>query len=161
MIESISVSLAKKIQRSYPPASVEIMAYEIARKINFWAIIVLTVLVSWRVGDMWGSILSMCSFALVRYWSGGKHFNLTLCTIVSVALFVITPLIPITQILILLIGAVTLLVFFFKTNSHRRIYSCVFIVIAASIDSSILILTFCAQAILLLWREDNTNEKNS
>ncbi|MFD1885564.1 accessory gene regulator B family protein [Paenibacillus wenxiniae] len=161
MIESLSLSLAKRIQRSYPPANVEIMAYEIGRKLNFWAIVILTITIAWIFGDVVGSILSMISFALIRHWSGGKHFKLTLCTIVSVALFVITPLVSITQTLIFLIGAVTLLVFFFKTDNNRRIYCCVLIIIAVSIGSSTLILTFCAQAFLLLWREDNTNEKNS
>lgn len=163
MIESVSLSLAKRIQRSYPPANVEIMAYEIGRKLNFWAIVILTITIAWIFGDVVGSILSMTSFALIRYWSGGKHFQLTLCTIVSVALFIIAPLVPISRLMLIFFSILTAVIFLFKTTKRKRMYCCGLILIAACLMSSTLLLTFFAQAILLLWREDdyNTYEKIS
>lgn len=155
MIELISKRMAQVIHSHYPESDIEITAYELGHKINFWSIIILTFLLSFTFGNWYASIISMISFALLRLWSGGKHFSLTTCTIICTTVFVLAPIIPMTPFLAVIAYVIIIPAFLFNTSIKSRIHCWLFILFSLICVSPIFYLPLLLQAALLPWKEDS------
>ncbi|WP_185897397.1 accessory gene regulator B family protein [Paenibacillus zeisoli] len=87
----MSKHLSSRIKQSDPegPVSLEVLEYELGIRLNFLSTVLLTVLAGWITGNLREASLAMLSFLMVRRFSGGVHMkSLTLCAIVSAAIFV-------------------------------------------------------------------------
>ncbi|PZT54108.1 accessory gene regulator B family protein [Paenibacillus silvae] len=152
MIETISRKYAMSIKRAYPPADADVIAYEVGRKLNFRATIVLTLLVSWFTGHLIDAIIAMCTFAFARRITGGLHFNLTMCTIVSVVLFSTAPVIPISTGAVVILS-ILLSIFYILLNADLSRWSIVIVCIANLNILSVEIVFVLAAQILLVWMQ--------
>lgn len=151
MIETISKRLALSIKTAYPKADSEIIEFEIGRKINHYSIIVGTMIIGFLSGHFFSSIIGMILFAFARKLTGGIHFNLTVCTIVSVGLFSIIPVIHISTSLVVILSILTSIFYMiFSTNKDKAWLISVVSIANISMVSSTVVLALLAQLILLL-----------
>lgn len=104
MIEMVSRKFAMSVKRAYPPANEEVIAYEVGRQLNFYSIVILTIGISLLSGHLIGSVAAMCTFAFARKITGGLHLKLTPCTIVSVSLFTVAPVIPMSTFCVVILS---------------------------------------------------------
>ncbi|MDM5278778.1 accessory gene regulator B family protein [Paenibacillus silvae] len=152
MIETISKKYAMSIKRAYPPADAEVIAYEVGRKLNFRVTIALTLLVSWFTGHLIGAIIAMCTFAFARRITGGLHLNLTMCTIVSVALFSTAPVIPMSTGAVVILS-ILLSIFYILLSADLSRWSIVIVCLANLNILSVEVVFVLAAQILLVWMQ--------
>ncbi|OMF09538.1 hypothetical protein BK129_01395 [Paenibacillus amylolyticus] len=150
MIETISRKYAMSIKRAYPPADAEVIAYEVGRKLNFRSTIIITLILSWFTGHLIGSIIAMSTFAFARKITGGLHLNLTMCTIVSVALFSTAPVIPMSTFAVVILS-ILLSIFYMMINADLSRWSIVIVCLANISILSVEVVFVLAAQILLVW----------
>ncbi|WP_017688020.1 accessory gene regulator B family protein [Paenibacillus sp. PAMC 26794] len=150
MIELVSRKFAMSVKRAYPPANEEVIAYEVGRQLNLYSIVILTIVFSLLIGQLIGSIVAMCTFAFARKITGGLHLKLTLCTIVTVSLFIIAPVIPMSTFSVVILSV---LVSFFYMGLRREQSRWLIVIVSlanVNILSSEITLVLMAQ-LLLVW----------
>ncbi|MEC0233621.1 accessory gene regulator B family protein [Paenibacillus kribbensis] len=168
MLEGLSRRIAKGIKRADPegPGSLEVLAYAIGIKLNWYTGLMLTVLFGWILGDMINALLAFFSFVVLRKFSGGFHFrSLTLCAVFSAALFASIPLIDLSHNGTLLLTAMSALVVLWvapnkskdlnpsELDPYLKWISIAIVLINFILQSPIVALSFTAQAVLLLpWK---------
>ncbi|CAM4469910.1 accessory gene regulator B family protein [Paenibacillus xylanexedens] len=150
MIETISRKYAMSIKRAYPPADAEVIAYEVGRKLNFRLTIILTLISSWFTGHLIGSIIAMSTFAFARKITGGLHLNLTMCTVVSVALFSTAPVIPMSTFTVVILS-ILLSIFYMMINTDLSRWSIVIVCLANTSILSVEVVFVLSAQILLVW----------
>ncbi|MHA6530154.1 accessory gene regulator B family protein [Paenibacillus sp. BAC0078] len=160
MIEYTALKISRKIHSVVPESNVNIMAYEIGRKINYYSIIILTVIMGLFTDKLPGSILAMTGCAALRYLSGGRHMSLTACTIFSVSLFTISPILPISSGFMVLLTYLTVLVIaiYSKRGARQKLLSLVLVFANLLISSPVLALVFAVQAASLIEKKGGAGE---
>ncbi|MNB98929.1 Accessory protein regulator B [compost metagenome] len=155
MIEYAAQKLSRRINSIVPEANVNIMAYEIARQINFYSIIVLTILIGTLTGKIFESILAMTGCATLRRLSGGRHLSLTACTVFSVSLFTISPILPITHANMLLLTCLTILILliYSKKGAKIKFFSIALVSANFLILSPALAVVYTVQAVSIIHRK--------
>lgn len=165
MLWMLSKRIASEIKKADPdgPGSVDLLAYAIALKLNWYLGIFLTGLFGLLLGHFFEALAAILSFAALRRFSGGVHLkSLTICTILCAVVFAALPLIPVnkdfTIVLTLLSGGIILWkapIFFEEVNpSHLDPYlkwiSFAIILVNFLILSPVIALSFMLQALTLL-----------
>ncbi|MGG1673982.1 accessory gene regulator B family protein [Paenibacillus sp. NRS-1783] len=179
MLEQLSRNIARRIKNADPdgPVSVEVMEYALAKRLNYLATILLTLLGGMVTGKLAMAMLALVLFWLIRKASGGVHIkSLTVCAVISASMFCIIPQLYITNVFILVLtGAATLLYGLYAPSRHEDLnpsrlepYLRVISVIICSsnffFQSSVFAWVLVAQALLILplWKETSPYEaKNS
>lgn len=85
----LSYKLASRIKQSNPQetSSIEIMQYALNIILNSLLIISTSFLIGWLTGSLADTAVSLFSFAILRFFSGGKHLKTaTACNIFSILL---------------------------------------------------------------------------
>ncbi len=168
MLEKLSKNIAIKIKEADPdgPVSIEVMEYALGIKMNFYATILLTVIIGVVTGYIWQNLLALTGVAVSRRFSGGYHFNsLTVCTIVTAIAASIIPTITLKGESFWVIAVMTFLIFLIyapnsfvadhSTNGKEKhkLICLVVVLIAAIIKSDILLLSCLLQAVTVLpWK---------
>lgn len=166
MIEVMAERIAKMIKKANPEEtkSVPVMAYSLSILINSFAVIIVSLIIGVLNGRTTETFLALISFATLRMVSGGHHArSLTVCFVVSTALFVLIPYIPLTktQVTIANILALSLVAVFApyngeKNNIPQRVFplfkaiSITLVVTSLLIGHASIALSLLAQALLLI-----------
>lgn len=167
MIETISISIVKRIKERHPERTESLydMAYKLSIFINNASIIFISCLVGVLTGTFAETFLALISFVLLRQFSGGFHAkNLTVCLIISSLLISIIPHIPIPGSILTPVNWITLALVVLFAPSHcevnaiathvRRFYKIISILLVVTnfffIGSTIITLSFFAQALFLI-----------
>lgn len=90
-MNTLSYKLATIIKQSNPQetGSVEVMQYALNLILNSLLIVIVSLLIGWFTGSFADTAIVLFSFALLRFFSGGKHlktaaacnvFSITLCS---------------------------------------------------------------------------------
>lgn len=154
MIETLSRKLSLRIKDAYPASNVDVVAYELGRKLNLYLIIIMSVALGFVTGHLFNTILSMTIFAFARKLTGGIHFRLTLCTVFSVGLFSIIPLIHMTGFYVVILSILSTIIFTCFVRAERKL-GLVLIVSIVNLFflSPVVALTLLSQSILTInWR---------
>lgn len=88
----LSYKLAVAIKQANPQetSSIEVMQYALNIILNSLLIVIISLLIGWFTGKLPDTALSLTSFALLRFFSGGRHlktaaacnlFSITLCSL--------------------------------------------------------------------------------
>lgn len=165
VIESVSSFLSKHLKMSDPdhPASEEVLRWQINIYLNYFFTFVLVLIVGLFTGKVIGSLISMMAFIVLRKYSGGMHLrSITVCTILSAAIFSVIPLIEISYVWALnIVSAIIFLKYApnyagdevtesNKLSDIQLKIVCIVVVMSNMIfNSSVLALTFFVQAILV------------
>ncbi|MCC3381057.1 accessory gene regulator ArgB-like protein [Paenibacillus farraposensis] len=168
MLERLSRRIANELKRVDPdgPGSVEVLAYAIGIKLNWYSGLILTILFGWLLGDVINALLAFFSFVVLRKFSGGLHFrSLTVCAIFSAALFAAIPLIHLGHDGMLLLTAISTAIVLCMAprkskdlnpsglDPYLKWISIAIVLTNFIIQSPIIALSFTAQAVLLLpWK---------
>ncbi|MEK4108594.1 accessory gene regulator B family protein [Paenibacillus sp. FSL R10-2791] len=168
MIERLALLIASKIKQfESVTVSIDIMAYEIGRKLNNYIIILLTLFLSYINGTLFFSTVAMISFVCIRKYSGGLHMKSYLsCIISSVAIFIFVPMVRLSTFGTGFLLSISLIIYLFYApnvftgNIHpegwmrkAKIISIALVIIAFYIQLSTVSLVFFVQAILILpWK---------
>lgn len=111
MIEALSNRLAVRMKKINPDetASVEVMSFAL-QGILHNTITALTALVAaFLLGHFWETVLTIAFFMLLRTFSGGYHFKSALaCFIVSASVFILIPLIEVSNTTLLVLNLISL-----------------------------------------------------
>ena len=160
MIEYTARKISMKLNSIVPESNVNIMAYEIGRKLNFYSIIILTAGIGALTNHFLESCLGMIGFAALRKLSGGLHLPLTPCTIVSVSLFTVAPLLPISNRIVVLLTwlTVSLLLVYSKKEISIKIASLLLVIANLFILSPVLAIVFIVQTALIIQRKEGGEE---
>lgn len=162
----MALRIAHKIKEANPAEtnSVETMAYSLSILINSFAVIGTSLLFGFFLGTTLNTFLAIFSFALLRMVSGGHHArNMTICFVVSTALFVLIPFIPIGNSSVIYVNLFTLLLVAIfspyngeKNNIPKRLYpvfkfmSIVLVLGSLLFSNESVALSMLAQALLLI-----------
>ncbi|WP_433943520.1 accessory gene regulator B family protein [Paenibacillus sp. SN-8-1] len=161
----MSKHLSSRIKESDPegPVSLEILEYELGIRLNFIATLLLTVVAGWITGNLMGACLALISFLVVRRFSGGVHMkSLTLCAIVSAAIFVIISFIALEQEQIRLITLLSAVIFLIYSPNileelnpppltpYMKMISSILVLSNLIFQSSAIALACAVQAFLIL-----------
>ncbi|OXM14943.1 accessory gene regulator B family protein [Paenibacillus herberti] len=123
MLEQLSIICAQKIKQKHThpeTANVNIMAYALGVYFNFFATLLLVVLVGWATNELIDTILVMILFNVIRFFSGGYHFkSLDVCVVISVILFSIVPQLSLSTIGITLLTLSSALIFLWRAPAYR------------------------------------------
>ncbi|MBM7563810.1 accessory gene regulator ArgB-like protein [Paenibacillus sacheonensis] len=170
MIKRLSLVLAAQIKQRAPdhPGSIAVMAYSISFIINMMSVILLTLLAGIATGHIEDTITVLVAFALLRQASGGYHLKSGItCIAVSTALLSLLALTPnLSDGLLLAVNIVSIaIVAIFSPSQIEKqtrippryfpLLKAISTIIVASnffIGSSVLAVTFLAQAATLLMR---------
>ncbi|MMZ60081.1 Accessory gene regulator protein B [compost metagenome] len=165
MLEKLSKRLASEIKRADPegPGSVEVLTYAIGIKLNWYTGLMLTVLFGWVLGDILNALLAFFSFVALRKFSGGFHFrSLTFCAVFSATLFASIPLIHLGHDGTILLTAISAVIVLYvapnksedrnpsRLDPYLKWISLAIIITNFIFQSSVIALSFAAQAVLLL-----------
>lgn len=168
MLERLSRRIANELKRADPdgPGSVEVLAYAIGIKLNWYSGLLLTVLFGWMLGDVLNACVAFFAFVALRKFSGGLHFrSLTVCAIFSAALFASIPLIHLDHNGTLLLTAISALVVLYvaprkseglnpaRLDPYLKWISLAIILTNFILQSPIIALSFTAQVTLLLLKK--------
>ena len=156
MIEYTARKISMKLNSIVPESNVNIMSYEIARKLNFYSIIILTAGIGAITNHFLESCLGMIGFAALRKFSGGRHLPLTPCTIVSVSLFTIAPILSIsdTNMVLLTWLTVSLLLLYSKKEMPIKLASLALVMANLFVQSPVLTIVFIVQTALIIERKE-------
>ncbi|MGK5512081.1 accessory gene regulator B family protein [Brevibacillus formosus] len=158
--------MAKAIKAANPEetSSVEAMQYPIAMTMNLLGVVLGCLVIGVMTGKLSETLTAFISFALLRRFSGGYHAkSLTVCVIISVAIFTVIPFIPLNATALWTIKSISCLLVLFLSpancaqNEIRdsvkkwfRIISILLVIAHLFTDSTIIILSFFVQALLLV-----------
>src|SRR5690606_13249125 len=112
MIDTFASKLAKTIKDADPEntASIAVLKYGLIIVINLLSTICLSVLIGLVLGKLEEVLLALLAFSVLRAVSGGLHLkSAVLCTIVSVLVVTITPLIHVSSNMIITINIINCL----------------------------------------------------
>lgn len=129
MIDGLAAKLANGIKKTNPEktASVEVMQFALIILINGLITFVLALLIGFLTGKFVETVLILLAFILLRFVTGGFHFDSSIkCTVVSTGLAILLPHVPITfQMLNLLLGVLSLILILMyapaNIEGHTRI----------------------------------------
>jgi accessory gene regulator B len=110
MIESYAEKAAMSLKEINPEktASVEVMKYGIIMAFNGLSVAFLALLGGWIGGHFEETLLTLAAFGLLRFASGGFHFESAgLCIVFSTLLMISIPYIPVKENWILILTAVS------------------------------------------------------
>ncbi|SDS57906.1 accessory gene regulator B [Paenibacillaceae bacterium GAS479] len=122
MLEQLSIICAQKIKQKHThpeAANVTIMAYALGVYFNFFATLLLIMLVGWATNELINTILVMLLFNVIRFFSGGYHFkSLDVCVVISVVLFSIVPHLSLSTIGISFLTLSSALIFLWRAPAY-------------------------------------------
>jgi accessory gene regulator B len=167
MIEQLAGKIAVKIKEASPEdtASVEVMKFALIGLLQNGITITAALIVGLVAGTFFEVFLAVASFMLLRLVSGGYHFSSMLaCAIFSFSVFVAIPFIPVSDSMVHVLNAASLVLclVFSPSNikEHIRVsekYFFIFkvlsiIVVSINfwISNPIVALGFFAQSLLLI-----------
>lgn len=165
MVNNWAEKLALQIKKQAPDetASVEVMKFALLTLYNGGTVLIASLTIGALTGMFKETFITLVAFALLRFLSGGYHFESALaCFIFSTALMAGLPHLPLPEsaTLYLNIGAILLLLIFSPSSikGHTRIpekyfiwlkvFSILLVCGNIVIDSSILAKAFFTQAVL-------------
>lgn len=156
MIEYAARKLSIRINKIIPDSNVNIMAYSIGMKLNFYLIITLTIVIGLMTGHLIDSCMAMCGCAILRRLTGGRHLSLTACLVFSVLLFTTSPILPISFTFMILLTCLTilLLALYSKVSAKNKSLSLALVCTNFLIFSPSLALVFAVQAASLINRRE-------
>ena len=166
MIECAAERAALRLKAINPEqtTSVEIMKYGLIMAFNGGSVLVLTMMIGWLSGRPGETLLTLGSFALLRFFSGGYHFKSAwACIVFSTALLSTLPHIPIGNAWIWILPAVSVVMVALLAPSKiedqtripkkyfpmLKVLSIVMVALNFFLLSPILAKVFLSQAILL------------
>mgnify|MGYP001298694246 CR=1 FL=1 len=169
MIDWISDRLAWKVKsmNSEETASVELLSYFFAFTLTNLLVIVITISFGIAFDTLKGTIVGMAGFALLRAVSGGYHIkSADLCVLLSSAMIILIPFIPLKNWHIYLLTVISLFLAVLyapskisnqtnipeKFHKHLKVISLAIIASNFFILSSVLALAFFIQSLLLIRR---------
>ncbi|MCM3141634.1 accessory gene regulator B family protein [Brevibacillus sp. MER 51] len=166
MIEKAAERMAKAIKAANPEetSSVKAMQYPIAMTINLLGVVLGCLIIGVMTGRLSETFTAFISFALLRRFSGGYHaHSLTVCVIISVLIFTVIPFVPLTTTAQWILKSISCLLVLFLSpanceeneirdsiKKYFRIISILLVVAHLFTDSTIIILSFFVQALLLI-----------
>jgi accessory gene regulator B len=112
MVDTFAQRLAMKLKEVNPEetASVEVMKYALIGIIHNGIIILTALIAGLFTGHLLDTLLAIICFIALRFVSGGFHFKSSLaCFVFSSVVFVIIPLIPAAEWVLVLLNSVSLL----------------------------------------------------
>lgn len=112
MIEKISKKIAILINKTDPAqtSSVAVLTYSISVTINFFVVLMFSILFGYLLGKLTDTMMALFSFMILRAFSGGYHFkSLDGCAVVTVAIMSIIPHIPMTPIVTIALTAISMI----------------------------------------------------
>lgn len=165
MIETISRKISSRIKDADPDntASVEVMAYAIGVYINFFSVVVISLLTGLIADKFIETCIALAGFGILRLVSGGRHLkSLTACVAVSVIAFSALPYINLHVSTFMLTSISVIIAVLFapfiheETNMPRKwspyLKAASLVVISSNyiFNSEILGMSFFFQCILLI-----------
>lgn len=90
----LSHKLALAIKQANPQetSSVEVMQYALNIILNSLLIVIISLLIGWFTGKLPGTALSLSCFAVLRFFSGGRHLKTAAaCNLFSISLCSLLP----------------------------------------------------------------------
>jgi accessory gene regulator B len=167
MLDSLANRIAISIKNANPEKtnSVEVLTFALILLINGLTSFAIALFIGALTGKFLLTALAIVSFVLLRFCSGGFHFQSSVtCTWVSSALFIIIPHIPINHTWVQILTVLSLLLILVyaparieqHSNIPRKYYpllKCIALVLVGMnviIQSPILTLAFFGQAVLLI-----------
>lgn len=166
MIEKAAERIAKAIKAANPEetSSVEAMQYPIAMTMNLLGVVLGCLVIGVMTGKLSETFTAFISFALLRRFSGGYHAqSLTVCVIISIAIFTVIPFIPLNTMDQWTLKSFSCLLVLFlspanclqneirdSVKKYFRIISILLVVAHLFTDSTIITLSFFVQALLLI-----------
>jgi len=128
MIEKLAYRIACYLKKVEPEktASIEVMKFSLEALINVFLTLLFVLTIGIITGKLSESIIGLCSFAVLRFFSGGIHLRTAIqCSFVSTLLISISPHIPlnnISKIIIVIISLIIILLFApSNIEGHARI----------------------------------------
>ncbi len=123
MIEAISNRLAVKMKEINPEetASVEVMSYALQGILHNLITLITAIIVGSVLGQFWETLLAAACVAVLRWFSGGLHFKSALsCFLTSASVFIVIPLIEVSDQILLITNIVSLLLVAIFAPSNIR-----------------------------------------
>jgi accessory gene regulator B len=171
MVEYLSHFLATSLKnedKQNQMRSYEVLVYGLKIILNTLSVICLTLLLGWAFGWFIDVIITMVSFASLRWFSGGYHIKSSdLCVLISSILmllitmiskiyeppFIIYSAISLFSIIVMLLYAPSKKIDRIKQPKKFLLYkiiSCLMIILSLVLHSDIVVLTFMVQAITII-----------
>lgn len=168
VIDSFANRIAVSIKKTNPEKthSVEVMTFALIILINGLVSFSLAMLIGIITGYFLATLLAIVAFVLLRMCSGGYHFQSSVsCTIVSIAIFVLIPHIPMNYMwFLVLTGCSLMLILLYApaqieqhSNIPKKYYpllKCIaFVLVCMNLvfQSPVLTLAFFGQALSLIY----------
>ncbi|MEC0231162.1 accessory gene regulator B family protein [Paenibacillus alba] len=154
-IEALAYKVAVKVKQCNPDitAHVEDIRYGAAYYINYYSVIIVTLILGFLTGELLWTGISLISFGILRKYSGGFHLrSLTGCAVVTIILLSVIPHIKISgswNIQALNLASLLLIVLYVENNTNK--YMGVMLVMTNVLfASSTVALTFFVQALTII-----------
>ncbi|WP_411830314.1 accessory gene regulator B family protein [Paenibacillus alba] len=154
-IEALAYKVAITVKKWDPGITehVEDIRYKVAYYINYYSVIVISLLIGVMTNELIGTCLSLISFGILRKYTGGYHLKtLTGCAVLTIFLLSLIPHIYMGFFIPQILNIVSfLLVFFFSSKgNHARYLSLMLIGSNLILNSPVVSLAFAIQSILLI-----------
>ncbi|UED70723.1 accessory gene regulator B family protein [Brevibacillus sp. HD3.3A] len=166
MIERMATHLANRIKNANPEetSDLDVLVYGIAMTMNLLGVIIGCVIAGAITGKIIGTMTAFAAFAVLRRFSGGHHAkSLGLCVVISVILFAVIPLIPISgqALIVMKVTSILLVTWLAPANcqgndiperltSAFKMLSVVIVIGHLFIESSVVTLAVFSQSLLLI-----------
>ncbi|AIG27499.1 accessory regulator AgrB [Brevibacillus laterosporus] len=170
MIEKLSKAISIKIKNASPERtnSIAVLSYALSILLNFFFICFFLLLIGLLTNRLQEIFIALMTFVILRFFSGGYHMkSLDHCVIVTTVIIAVIPYIPVNNIIIYLLTAISvLLVLIYAPNSTYenltvprkvlilKLCSVLIVSINFVIVSPIVALAFFVQSLLLIPRRE-------
>jgi accessory gene regulator B len=157
-IEIAAYKLAIKLKKWNPDIQghVEDIRYGAAYYINYYSVIVISLIIGLITNELLWTCMSLLSFGILRRYTGGLHLpSLTSCAIFTIAVVSIIPHIYVNSLAIQIFNLVSFVLVCLFTEKGKNAKRIALMIICTNIIflSSTLALNFFVQSLLLIkWR---------
>lgn len=162
-IEALAYKVAYKVKSWNPnlTADIEDIQPGAAYYINYYSVIVISLIIGLVTHEFWGTALSLFSIGLLRKYSGGRHLStLSMCAAFTITVCSIVPHIQLEAALIHMLNIINwalvtafTMMGFPKNMKNKRLNLAAALLIVSSnffVGSSIMALSFFVQAVSLI-----------
>lgn len=151
-IEAVAYKVAVRLKKWNPDitAHVEDIRYGAAYYINYYSVIIVSLMVGFLTNELLWTSMSLISFGILRKYTGGFHLkSLTGCAVVTVILLSLIPHIKISDnwsIQVLNLASLLLIVLYTKNNPNKYM-GLMIVATNFMFSSSTIALTFLVQSL--------------